>query len=1163
MRPMRRWGRRCWVWGIMAGLAGLTLGADARSAEPVEEFLRGLRDRQYFDMAILYLDQLSERASLPEETRQLIPFEKAATLQEWAKVSRSPEKQVEQLDQALAFLEQFTKQSPDHPKAADANSQRADILLGKARVEIIQSRSPVNQGNRLEYQKRARELVGQARTVFQAAYDGMEKAWKSFPTFIDADKEPERYAERQRVEVNLIRAQLDLALCRYEEAQTYDADNAEYKQQLVQAAAQFEEMHQRYRSQVGGLYARLWQGKCFEEQGDMPKAMGIYNELLGHPGTEGAISRLKDQTLQFKLICLNSKERNDHQVVIDLAEAWLKEHPAEAKTRLGLGIRWELTRAFEALGDRRDTAPNDAQKYWREARDQAQLVNRYPGEFRDMSLALIQRLEVKLGGKERLPDKFDAAFGFGRQMVTALGDAKDALTAAREAKPPPENLATLESDFKKQLADAHEMLTLATQLATRSDDAQSVAQARYMLAYVSLLQRRNYEAAILGQYVARTVDAKESTVGLDAAYLAMAAFQQSYIDAKGSASEKEPDLRFIVGAANLIIQKWPESDRANDARMSLGRIYSQLKQPVSAAEWYGKVPETDPKYPEAQLAAGQAYWTAYLSAGQLPPDKLPTAEQLQDWQKQAETFLRNGLGKLSARISTEQSGPGELIAAKFSLAQIVMSLGRDAEAIGLLLDDPHAVVKAVVVADEKQRPDKGVQGRAFATETFKLLLRGYIGVGKLDEARSTMKTLEAVAGADGGTDVTELYVSLGKLLRDELDRFRDAGELDRFNNLMTSFETFLNDLYQRQEGQSLGSLSWIGETYFALGESSANDPARADSHFEKARTALTEILKQASEKPDFATPDQVMAVKIRLAHCLRLKRDFEAAETLITEILQAREKDLKAQFEAAMIYQDWGSQGSTETAKYLMTAIRGNEQKKIWGWTNTGNRLQRLVDDGKPEYLAEFVEARLNGAESRRRFALAQTKPEVKAEELQKCEMELTATVSVMKDLDEEQFGRFNTLYRQVLLDGGKPQVDLEPATEPIVVADTKPAKKKAVKPKAATANTQLSSSSSTMPLIMLGVVTLAGLGLGAWVLMKPKKRRSVLAGAGTTEQVRLGSGPTPPTTGSSRAVGPARSSITGVASTAVKPSQKASASPAAPGSAPQPKPRPKPPAGS
>jgi len=1153
------------LWLALSGLClAVCLGGPAVAEEPYLEFLRGLRERQYFDTAIFYLDQLATRPDVPSEIRQVIPYEKALTLLESSKVSRSPEKQVEQLDQALAFLQQFVKESPNHPSVADANSEQAQILIGKARVEIVQSRNPVNQGAKGDYQKRARDYIGQARKVFDAALKQHETAWKSFGTFIDKAQFPEKVAAREKAEVNMIRAQLDLALCTYEEAQTYETGSDSYKKLLNDAAAAFEQMHQRYRSQVGGLYARLWQGKCFEELGDLQKALGVYNDLLSNPGEEPAMQRLKDQTLQFKLICLNSKERNDNQLAVDLGEEWLKFRKAEARTRVGLGIRWEVARAYEALGDRRDIPKEDAIRAWRMAHEHAEQVNRFPGEFHDMSLILMQRLDVKLGGKEKQPVTFDAAFGHGRQMVTAIKEQKDALDAAFRQRKPAEDIRKMQQDLDGQLKDAAKMFDLALRLANRQDDVKSINTARYMYAYVNFLQRKNYEAAILAEYVARTVDKDDATTGLDAAYLSMAAYVQAFNDSKSPPNEKQADINFIVKACNLLCDRWPDSDRANDARMTLGRIYSQLKQPVQAAEWYGKIPETDGKYSEAQLAAGQAYWAAYLGAGRMSDETRPSPEQLGEWQTLANQLLRNGIARMTATVPKEGTPPPDLIAGKMSLAQIVISQGQDAEAIKLLLDEPHSVIKAITVADETKRPDKGVQSRQFATETYKLLLRAYIGGGKLNEARETMKTLEKIAAGDAGSDVTDLYVGLGKLLQDELKRFQELGDTDRFNKLMTSFETFLNDLSARKEGQSFGSLSWIGETYTALGEASKSDAARSKPFFEKAAAAFQDLLNLSQSKPDFLTPDQLAAVKTRLAFSLRKKGDFEAADKWICEVLAEKEKDLRAQMEAAHLYQDWGDADSQN----LLKAIAGVRDKKIWGWAQLGTRLQRLLEQGRTEYLPMFVEARLEGTESRRRYALAQTSLEKRSLELGKCETELVATISIVKGLTEEQFADFNQLYHKVLQDNGKPIVDLKPTkdidTESLVAQAEPATKSESAAKKAATGAAKPAAKSqggSTLAIVVVAVVLVLGIGGVGWWWMRQQNRKPAAARAvassepATVSFAGLMEPETPPQFGPP---------VVSIGAPAPKPRPRpaaASGAPAKPAAKPaQPKPKPKPP---
>ncbi len=1101
------------IWGLAASLC--FCAAFAVAAEPYNEFLAGLRNREYYDYALIYLDQLATRPGLPAEIKQVIPYEKAVTLLSSAAASRSPEKQVEQLDQALAFLDQFVKESPEHPQAADANTERAQILLGKARVEIVQSRSPANQGNRSEYQNKARGLIAKAREVFKTALDQHEAAMKRYGTFIDKAKDPEKAEARAKSEVNMIKAQLDLAQCIYEEAQTHPVGDAEQKRLLNDAAAAFEQMHQRYRSQVGGLYARLWQGKCFEEQGDLQKALGIYNELVDNPGNDGPMAKLKDQTLQFKLICLNTKERGDYQLVIDLGEEWLKKHGAEARSRVGLGIRWEVARAYEQLGDKRDLPKADAQRYWREARENAQQVSKSNSEHRDIALAFSQRLDTKLGGKERLPDKFDTAFGLGRQLITPIKDGKDALDAAIRAKKPAEDIKKLQQDLNAQLKEAAQYFEIALRLANKSDDQKSITQCRFSYAYVCYLMRKNYEAAILGEYVAKAVDKDDSSVGLDAAFLSLAAYVQAFNDVKGSNEDKEPDMRFIINAANLITVKWPESDRANDARMQLGEIYGKLKKPVLAAEWYNKVPATDPKYPYAQLAAGQSYWAACLGADRLPDAEKPTPQQLDEWKQLALKLLRNGNEKLLPTIPKEGAPPNELIASKFAQAQIVITLGQDAEAIKLLLDDPQSVIKAITVPDETKRPDKGVQSRLFATECYKLLLRAYIGGGKLNEARDTMKTLEKVAGADAGNDVTDLYVGLGKLLSEELDRLKDAREMDRFNQLMTSFETFLNDLYQRKDGQTFGSLSWIGETYFALGEASSEDPARMAAYFEKAGSAFQDLLNMGDKTPGFLTPDQVAAVKVRLVRCHRLKKDFETAERVIVEVLNERDKEPRAQAEAAHVYQDWGIHGGTENAPKFLAAINGEPKKKIWGWRLLGTKLQKEIERGRTELIPQFVESRVEGVETRRQLGLSQTSPEKRRTELDRCEGELMATVAIMRELSDDQLADLNEVYHKVLGDQGKPVVDLKVRAEvPIATNSDSPADTKtavttpnATKKKGKTVVKPAPASDLPM-YIALGAIFLGGGAVVAYMFTRKTKSHKKLMPIPATDSVFASNGP-------------------------------------------------------
>ena len=1152
----------------------LISAASARAEEPYLEFVQGLRDQQYYDYAIVYLDQIGARPNVPATIKEVIPYQKAMILLDGSKRARTPEKQTEQLVQALAFLEQFVKDSPNHTSAGDANSDRAQILLGMGQVEILQSRSPANQGSKRDFQTKARDLIAKARQVFQTAFDQHEAAWKKHPGFIDEQKEPQQFATRAKSEVNMITAMLNLAMCTYYEAQAHDTGSNDYKQLLNKAAEEFEKMHQRYRSQVGGLYARAWQGKCFEEQNDLQKAMGIYNELLDHPGNEGPLARLKSQTLYFKLICLNSKDRNDNQLAADLAEEWLKKHQTESRTETGLGIQWEQTKAYEALGDKvARESKTDAERAWRQARTIAVQINKYPGEFKDTSQTMIQRLQVKLGGREQTPKDFDTAFGLGGQSFKAALEIRKEIDGGKKTKRPADEIAKLEQDWKNEVNDAAKNFELALALATKRDDPKSLSDARLWSAYVNYWLNKNYEAAVLAQYVARTADKDNGSVALDAAFMAMAAFVKAYNENKAPIDQKAEDIRMIIRACNLITDRWPASDKANDARMTLGGIYGSAKNPAEAANWYGKVPESDPRYPEAQAAAGQAYLDAYSSASRLTGADKPPVETLNEWLKLAQQHLRIGIAKLTAGLPKEGVAPPELINAKFLLSTIIITQGQEVEALKLLLDDPQSVIKAVTVADETTRPDKGVTSRKFVIAVYKVLLRAYIGVSNLDKGRETMKTLEAITaagGADGLADVTQLYVDLGRLLKDELERFRNNGETERFNKLMTSFETFLNDMASRKEGQTFGSLSWIGETYFALGETVSSDAAKSTAFYDKAGTAFGDILTKAAADPNVATPEQLLGVKVRQVRVLRFKKEFESAETLMSEVIKARPNDIKVQVAACEVYQDWGKSGQADSGKKLLTAIGGNKSIGVWGWGQISVKLQKTsAFKTDPAYVEMFLDARFNGAQSRQRYA-RDLPPKDRQKEFDRCLKELTTTASVMREMSDERYAKFNAVYREVLEESGKPATDL-PRSQNVPVAEpekTDPVEKpvETAKPgvtKAAEPKPSPKTSDSTTIIVLIVTCVLGLLGIG-WFVFKPKSKPKAIglkAELGPVSFSGIGLDDARPEVGFVAAPILGQKPKPRPAATSAGAATKPAAKPGTTVAVPAPKPRPKPPA--
>ena len=98
------------------------------------------------------------------------------------------------------------------------------------------------------------------------------------------------------MESNLYEVQFQLALIDYYLAQTYsDPKSAERMAALKKAAQAFDDIFQRNRGSVTGLYAHMWHGKTAEELGDLQTALDIYDEVLANapePDGTGAVDRL-------------------------------------------------------------------------------------------------------------------------------------------------------------------------------------------------------------------------------------------------------------------------------------------------------------------------------------------------------------------------------------------------------------------------------------------------------------------------------------------------------------------------------------------------------------------------------------------------------------------------------------------------------------------------------------------------------------------------------------------------------------------------------------------------------------------------------------------------------------------------------------------------------
>jgi hypothetical protein len=1141
-----------WLTPLALGLViSVIAPLPAPAAEPYLEFIEGLRHREYFDFAMAYIEQIEKRPDLPADVKVVIPFEKAKTLVQGALVMSNFEVQMKQLEQARSYLEQFLKDNPSHAEAGPANETLAEIIVHKGDVELQQSRSPGNAAQKAQFQKRARGYFAEARTVYQTAHDRFKESYNKYDKSIP--KTDKRFDAREEVFRKMVKSQLQLAVMTYKDGQTYDRGSPENKKLLTEAAAAFDKIHAQYRQLISGLYARMWEAKCWEEQDEIGKALGFYIELLGHgkdlkpDQRDPQLRKLQNKVLHFKLICLNHDKKKQYQIAIMEGEDWLKENRGQASSRDGLGIQWEMLRAQEMLARQEDTGEAEKNKLLQQALDRARYINRFHSEFKDGSAAMIQKLMVALNREPGDPKDLPTAFGVAENIVA---DVNRRLPKIREARGN-EQLRMLD-ELQPMLKEAVRILQIGLSVVGPKDDQKVVNRARYFLAYCYYLMRDSSErkpthsldAAIVAEFAAHKLLTTQPDRALEAAFLAQAAYIQAYSNENG---KRDAEIKRVIGVCNFITENWPTSDIANDARMNLGKVYTETHQPAEAAKWYQQVPETAPQYLEAQLAAGNAWWYSFKNESVRPEAERKTREELDAMVKQSQDILKAALTKFESQLpgeiaSVDREKLVALTTAKANYASILNGSGDYKTALEALTAGKLSVLAAVEAPpgedgkpDDQKRPaEGGIKSRKFAGWVYgEVLLRAYVGLQDLENARSAMKTLEKIVGAGGGgASVTKVYLDLGRELQKEVQRLQAAKD-PRLNDVLKSFETFLEDMAKRQEGHDYNTLNWIADTYSNLGEGlEAGDPTKSESYFGKAAAAVQLLVDTETAKPGAIPSQAVLAVKLKLVQCKRRQKSFDSAHQMLLDILKEKARAVDVQEEAARLFQDWGTYGGSENLSKFEVAVRGEKGDKktkkpvIWGWGGLAEKLQtNLQTNPKPEYEKQFLDASYNAAACWYKYANAESSTKKRKDLVREANTAVKRPRAMLPQLGGgEMWAKYNSLYRnieQMMLDlgmdemKGKEVVDLErtisreerdaqraaaaaareesgsDAEETVAAAAPKSKKKEgsSAKPKA--------SDGNGTTIIAVVIVLLAGGGGAAYYFLvlnkKPKARRRVV----------------------------------------------------------------------
>ncbi len=1006
---------------VISVVSWLAIVPAAPGAEPpAKKMLDGLREIQYYDMAILYLEKMRDRADCPPEFKEMIDYEIGATLLEAADATESASEREATLDQATEAIERFLKEHPTHEKAGAASTLIGRRLLLRGALRAQQAEIPgLSDEEKQAKLAEARDFFKQGQAALEGAENRLYAKAKELKDRAEADPSNRNKGRLREAYGELLQARLFLVNIADRKARTYAPDSKEFKEQLEAAAKRYEELFEKNEEQVGGLQARNFEGKIYADLNQNQKAIDIFREMLTLPGGEPAIRGLKRQATLWLMETLIKPDVKKADEAIQLAAEW-KENALPNETTNTQGLQIQLQAGRACLDAAKALDPKDAKRrdLLRTARRYLELVQRTQGPLRKEANDLLT--DEQFGAPEvveaeptTFEDAYEQAYMAWTRLRTTDGKMRRATDPAEKQSLSDQLTAAREATLKYS--------QLAVELADKKTDLAQLNAIRFFLTYLYFVDQRPYDAAVMGELLAyRYPQSQNATKGAE---IAIKAYRTLFDAQRRAGGDTSFELAQMQRVAQYVTLRWPDNPSAQEAWLMLFDTAVDMKDIPKAKEYLEKLPPDSTRRAAAELRLGHLYWGQYLQQVALEEGERPSQEVLDELVRKAQESLRQGIDRMSKAVDAGGGVDYALAASVLALAQILIDAGDAAEAVRWL-DDPKLGPMTLIAANDpsvSQRTD-------FKIEVYKTALRAYVGAEKLTEAETVMGKLEELVAQDdqGAARLTQIYISLGRQLEDLLTRLRAEGKTEEIQKVSQGFEKFLETISTREKGNSFSSLNWVAQTFASLAAGldpgdGPLPPAALDYYKKAGATYFKLIDKPPADMPKGAET----AIKVQLAICLRAlgrnqdetdpkKRleNFKRALILLKGILEEREMRVDVQMEAARTYQEMAR--ATKQPQFYLNAMLGGQKKAngsylFWGWNGISRRVASVE-----KFRSVFFEARYNIALCRMRMAQTQSGEE-QAKTLEKAANDIKITHKLYPSLGgEEWFDKFNALLKAI-----------------------------------------------------------------------------------------------------------------------------------------------------
>ncbi len=803
------------LWALLFAAA---VAPAAIAVEPAQEFVKGLEERGLHDLALEYLEEMKTSPLANDAVRRQIPYLRGEALIEQSRQSADSAMRNKLLDDARQELEQFVEKNPHSIEGAEAQLQLANVQMSRGQESVAQAaqlpKDAAYDAQRKTFGHEARVMFAEARDTFNRAEEIYGAELEKLPPTTSAEVRSDTGSKRQECRARVAQLRFLAAQTRFEEAQSYPPAADEFKKLNESAAQELSAIYDEFaRTMLVGLYARLYEGRCYQAMGSYQLALGCFEEIIGKDNVLPPFRKLIASAVQRKAEVLIAQKNYD--AAIAACRPCVKDaHKDEATQPEWLGVRFQLAEALLKKGEALPVESVEHRKLTSEARDAYRTVAKSPGVYQIAARtgATVAAGEKKSGEeteKDKEPKNFQAAYELGKEALASYNAAKTAIPSAEKNNPPA--VPELQDQMKKGKEDSRRYFRQAMTLVEEDTDPKQLNEVRYFLCWLYWESEDYYRAAVLGEFIAQRYP--HHPAAGSAAKIAMASFERLYngaISGNGKRDNGDFEAGRMAQMAELIAKRWPGTDDA-DAAFTVLVGYSIRTGKIAEAEKLVSEASAQSK-PRLELQLGNAMWARYLEMSQpgqaIPPDDAA----LEKLKAPAVKYLRSGLNTVRKEATVSEMGA----TAALYLAQALLSDGKYAEAIESLNDEKVGSLKLIASDNPTAtRPQ-------YSIEAYKAALRAYVSVSppQEDKAVAIMQSLERVVKTGGDAakaaeQLNRIYIGMGVALQKQIEDLRAAGKDEEAKRVAAAFAKFI-DRISMQHGANWATRVWLAQTYYAM-----------------------------------------------------------------------------------------------------------------------------------------------------------------------------------------------------------------------------------------------------------------------------------------------------------------------------------------------------------